>query len=419
MSVQQPLSLTRRARMSVAERLLFGAAARLRFGALEIRMPGQPPRLFSGPEPGPTGVLEIRDRQVFRRLLSRGDLGFAEAYIAGEWTSPDLTTLLMCLGINLDSFQSMERGRAFLRWGQALYQRLARRNHRAGSRRNIAYHYDLGNDFYSLWLDPAMTYSAANYPTGKEDLTTAQLLKYDRLLAKTGAGPGDHILEVGCGWGGFAIRAAQTLGCRVTGITVSREQLAWARQRAEEAGVSHRVEFLLQDYRDLREQFDHIISIEMFEAVGEAYWSSYFQVLRNCLRPGGRVVLQIITIDEQHFERYRKDVDFIRKYIFPGGVLPSPDALAQCYQSAGFHASESEFRGRDYARTLSLWAQRFEASRAQVSEQGFGEDFLRMWHYYLAYCEAGFLSGRIDLLQTVLALDADGERSLDGGPANV
>ncbi len=405
MSAERPLSLKRTGRPGLAETLLFRAARRIQYGALEIHLPGQGGRLFSGPESGPTGVLQINDRHLFRRLLSRGDLGFAEAYMAGEWSTPDLGSLLACLDRNLDHFESLERGRALLRWLQALHQRFVRRNNRIGSQRNIAHHYDLGNDFYRLWLDPSMTYSSARFEEDVQDLEQAQLAKYDHLLAMTGALPGDHILEIGCGWGGFAIRAAQTLGCRVTGVTVSREQLALARQRARDAGVEDRVSFRFQDYRDIEEQFDHIVSIEMFEAVGEAYWPVYFDTLRRRLRPGGRAVLQVITIDDRYFERYRRDIDFIRRYIFPGGVLPSPSALDEQYQRAGLKVLKSEFHGLDYACTLNAWARRFRSVEADIRAQGFDARFQRMWEYYLAYCEAGFQSGRINLLQTVLGHD--------------
>lgn len=405
MSAQQDFRARSSGRMTLALRLLHAAASRLRYGRLEIRYPGREPVTFTGAEAGPSGVLDIRDPGMFRRILSRGDLGFAEAWMDGQWTTPDLAALLGCMERNLEAFTALERGRAVMRWFKALRQRLLFRNNRSGSRRNIAYHYDLGNDFYRLWLDWSMTYSSACFETDDDGLADAQQHKYQRLLAMTGAGPDDHILEIGCGWGGFAIHAARTLGCRVTGLTLSREQHEWAWQQVRENGLEGRVDIRLQDYRDVTETFDHIVSIEMFEAVGESYWPVFFQTLHDRLRPGGRAALQVITIDDAIFDRYRRDVDFIREYVFPGGVLPSPEAFGKLSEEAGLVTVERHFRGTDYARTLAGWAERFRSVEPAVLKQGFDHRFIRMWQYYLAYCEAGFRSGRIDLMQTVVQRD--------------
>jgi len=391
-----------RVRLGLPLRLLQSAARRLHYGSLEIRLPGRPPQLFSAPQDGPHGVLEIHDPACLKRLLKRGDLGFAEGYMAGEWSTPDLASLLKCLDRNIEHFGALERGRTLLRWLKAFKQRILLRNNRVGSRRNIAYHYDLGNDFYRLWLDASMTYSAANFEDDSETLERAQARKYDRLLDLTGAGEGDHILEIGCGWGGFAIHAARERGCRVTALTLSREQHDWARDKAREAGVADQVEIRLQDYRDVRECFDHIVSIEMFEAVGEAYWPVYFQAVHDRLKPGGRAALQVITIHESVFERYRRDVDFIRQYIFPGGILPSASVFERLSREAGLRQRQRSFHGQDYALTLARWDQRFSRVEPAVKAQGFDQHFIRMWHYYLAYCEAGFHNGRINLMQTVL-----------------
>ncbi|MCP1727993.1 cyclopropane-fatty-acyl-phospholipid synthase [Natronospira proteinivora] len=402
MSARYELQKMKGARLGLPLKLLLRAARHLRHGSLEIHIPGHPPQLFSGTEDGPHGVLQIQDPSFLKRLLKRGDMGFAEGYMAGEWNTPDLATLLKCLDRNLDGFGVLERGRIMLRWLKVLKQRVLLRNNRSGSRRNIAYHYDLGNDFYRLWLDPSMTYSAANFTDARQDLNAAQARKYERLLDLCGATESDHILEIGCGWGGFALHAARERGCRVTGLTLSREQQAWAREKVREAGLEHRIEIRLQDYRDVSETFDHIVSIEMFEAVGEAYWPVYFQTVHDRLKPGGRAALQVITIDDSEFERYRRDVDFIRQYIFPGGILPSVSVFEQQCRQAGLSLSHREFHGSDYAHTLACWAQRFKQAESSVKAQGFDERFIRMWHYYLAYCEAGFRNGRIDLMQTVL-----------------
>lgn len=281
------------------------------------------------------------------------------------------------------------------------------RNSRRGSRANIAFHYDLGNDFYRLWLDRSMTYSSAIFADPQEALAQAQVRKYRRLLDSLEAKPGDHILEIGCGWGGFAELAARE-GYRITGLTLSREQLDFARQRIEAAGLSDRVELRLQDYRDLRGQFDHVVSIEMFEAVGEAYWSTYFDTVYRVLRPGGRAALQVITIDERVFDSYRRNADFIQLYIFPGGMLPSVSRFNRAAEQAGLRPGEQAFFGRDYAETLRRWHRQVVAHAEVLPALGYDERFLRTWRYYLSYCEAGFATGRTDLMQALLLKPADG-----------
>lgn len=375
---------------------------KIRHGALMLLGPGGFQRNFYGTQPGPTARLRVhRPGRLVRHLLLRGAEGFAEAYLDGDWDTPDLPGLLHMLALNERELSTLDQGSAAARLIDRMRHHL-RRNSRRGSRRNIAYHYDLGNDFYSLWLDDSMTYSAARLDRPDEDLRTAQRRKLRRMLALTGARPGDHILEIGCGWGSFALEAARA-GCRVTGITLSQEQLAFARARVDAAGLSDRIELRLQDYRDLDETFDHIVSIEMFEAVGERYWPGYFQTLKRCLKPGGRAALQVITIDEALFERYRDGADFIQLYIFPGGMLPSIPRFDQHARDAGLQIGERTTFGRDYADTLRQWDQRFAASIHRVRTLGYDERFQRMWHYYLAYCEAGFRTGRIDVMQVALS----------------
>lgn len=383
-------------------RLLERVGRRLEYGSLEIDWPVRPAVLFAGTREGPHARLVIRDPRMLRRVLSRGDLGFAEAWMAGEWDSPDLPALLECLLKNQEAVGGLQRRYSLLRWLQWLHQGVWRRNSRRGSRRNIAEHYDLGNDFYRLWLDESLTYSCAHFEGDVVDLAGAQQRKYANLLDMLGVCEGDHILEIGCGWGGFAIHAARERNCRVTAVTVSGEQLRLARERAEQAGVADRVSFLFQDYRDISGQFDAIASIEMFEAVGEQYWDSFFRTLHERLQPGGRAVIQTITLDDAAFDEYRRRPDFIQTYIFPGGLLASPGGFAERAREHGLKVRERRFRGADYARTLADWQQRFTAAEEAVRRQGFDERFLRMWHYYLAYCRAGFRCGRIDLMNTVL-----------------
>lgn len=380
---------------------------RIAVGHLRIRV-GDGVHEMHGAEAGPAGELRIqRPLQLARRVATKGILGLAESYLAGDWDSPDLATLLHLLSANERSFRAVWQGRRLHRL-LSLFKHRRRGNSRTGSRRNIRYHYDLGNDFYRLWLDAGMTYSAALFPAdGDHDLPAdallaqAQTRKYQRMLALTGARPGDHILEIGCGWGGFALTAAAA-GMRVTGVTLSTEQLAFARQAVADAGFADRVDLRLQDYRDITEQFDHIVSIEMFEAVGEEYWPAYMEQLRRCLRPGGRAALQVITIDEALFEGYRSEPDFIQHYIFPGGMLPTVARFDQAAAAAGLAVGERSFHGRDYAHTLALWHRRFNEHKDAVRALGYDERFLRMWRYYLAYCEAGFLDDRIDVMQVSL-----------------
>ncbi|MGD9095450.1 MAG: cyclopropane-fatty-acyl-phospholipid synthase family protein [Chromatiales bacterium] len=338
--------------------------------------------------------------RLLSRLAMRGDLGFAESYMAGEWDTNDLTALLKAIGAN-ESGSRIRQGLFSERMRERVRHAL-RSNSRHGSRRNIAYHYDLSNAFYSRWLDPSMTYSSAIFDEQGLSLEAAQKRKYQRLLDALNAQPGDHILEIGCGWGGFAQEAARR-GCRVTGLTLSREQLGYARNRIREAGLEELVTLEFRDYRDLSEQYDHIVSIEMFEAVGERYWPLYFEKLGKCLRPGGKAALQIITIDGNAYHYYRRRTDFIQRYIFPGGMLPPVERLEQLAQDAGLVIEESYLHGHDYARTLKHWHRAFDACRDEISALGFDEGFRRMWKYYLSYCETGFLLGRIDLLQLVLS----------------
>ncbi len=381
-------------------RLLVGLLSRIRVGRLKLVTPDGSVFRFEGAAPGPEGAIYIRHIDAVRRTLWGGDLGLAVAYMDGQWTTPDLMAFLQLGLLNLKTF-SVDRPGLLRRLLNGFVHAL-RRNTRKGSRRNIQYHYDLGNAFYKLWLDETLTYSSAIFERPEQSLAEAQRHKYDRLLGKLELGAEHHLLEIGSGWGGFAIYAAQETGCRVTSITLSEEQLKEARVRAAAAGLADQVKFELVDYRDVTGQFDRIVSIEMFEAVGEQYWDGYFKAVHDRLKPGGRAALQVITIDDASFDDYRKAVDFIQRYIFPGGMLPSPTAWEASVQRAGLKTASRDFHGRDYARTLKIWDQRVHAVESEIRQQGFDERFLRMWHYYLAYCHAGFISGHVDLMQTAL-----------------
>lgn len=334
------------------------------------------------------------------RLGGSGALGFAEGYVNKEWETPDLRALLDVLARAFDQIGvAQARGGPSRVIGQV--QHWLNANTRSGSKRNIAFHYDLGNAFYALWLDKSMTYSAACFSAPDQNLDAAQAEKYRRMCVAAQLKPGDHVLEIGCGWGGFAEVAARDFGCRVTGVTLSTEQLAYARDRIAKAGLSDQVELQIRDYRDIDQQFDAIVSIEMFEAVGEAHWPVYFDQLAHCLKPGGHAALQVITLREADFDDYRDTVDFIQKYVFPGGMLPPPSALAREARRAGLEDIGANMFGEDYASTLQRWHTDFNAAWPEIRELGFDERFARIWRYYLAYCEAGFRSGRCDVGQFV------------------
>ncbi|ATH12185.1 SAM-dependent methyltransferase [Delftia acidovorans] len=386
---------------------------RLPHGQLDLEQPDG--RLLHLPRP-PSGAADahcvLHDWQALERTLKSGDIGLAEGYIAGEWDSPDLAALLRLCMANRDHVQSLVYGSWWGRLGYRL-RHLLQRNTRAGSARNIHAHYDLGNDFYRLWLDPGMSYSAAWFQgrTGQAlrnaDLQQAQQAKLRRTLDEVRLQPGQRLLEIGCGWGGLAEAAAQEFGARVTGVTLSREQLVWGQQRMQQAGLADAVELRYQDYRDLParhagEPFDAIVSIEMFEAVGREYWRGYFQTLRDCLKPGGLACIQTITLREDLFARYLRSTDFIQQYIFPGGLLPSIPAFEQEARRAGLVVEGRMAFGRDYAETLRRWRQSFEERLEAVRAQGFDERFVRIWTFYLAYCEAAFDTGNTDVVQFTL-----------------
>lgn len=390
-------------RLSFAERRIVDQLAKLRFGRIRVSFPGDRSVVLAGREAGPEAEMRVlRPVALLRRLFWRGDLGLAEAYMAGDWTTVVLADLMEFFARNLDDFADSDARHPLMRLATRV-QHALNRNSRSGSRRNIAAHYDLGNDFYGQWLDDTMTYSAARFDGAERDLAEAQRRKYARMLEMLDARPGQRILEIGCGWGGFAEHAARE-GMHVIGLTLSRAQLAYARQRVERAGLADRVDLRLCDYRDFDEPVDHIVSIEMFEAVGEAYWQGYFDRLAALLPPGGRAALQVITIDESLFDTYASTPGgFIQTYIFPGGMLPTKSHLYALSGQAGLaEVGEVECFGLDYAATLAHWHRVFNQSRGWLQAHGYDRGFRRMWRYYLAFCEAGFRARQIDVVQVAL-----------------
>lgn len=384
-------------------RALFRLLTRIRHGRLTLVTPDGVRRQFNGPEDGPHAQLVLADWDTIPDITRGAEIALFECWRDRRLSTPDMTALLRFATRNQKALEEVFYGHpvvAFL-WRVA---HALRPNTKAGARRNIHKHYDLGNDFYRLWLDPTMTYSSAIFAGDlKGDLVGAQHAKYDRLLDVLGVESHHRVLEVGCGWGGFAERAAATRGCHVTGLTISRAQLEYAQARIKAAGLDDRVDLRFCDYRDSDGQFDRIVSIEMVEAVGERYWPTYFRTIRERLKPGGRAAIQSITIDESAFERYRRSSDFIREHVFPGGMLPSVERFAAEARAQGLEVVGEPYRfGRDYAETLRRWRRDFDAREAAIRAQGFDDAFFAMWRFYLHYCEAGFDEGRVDVVQVEL-----------------
>jgi cyclopropane-fatty-acyl-phospholipid synthase len=408
------LATSTAARLSRSARTVLALLERLRHGTLDLHGPhgshhfdGREAAAANAP-PALRASMHLHDEAVFARVLQGGDIGLAEAYVDGQWTTPDLRDLLELFMRNRDS---LERAVYGSRLGTFVYRltHWMRRNTRRGSRRNIEAHYDLGNDFYAAWLDPTMNYSSAWFgDTPSLTLSEGQHRKVARALDEAGIRAGSSLLEIGCGWGAVA-EAAAMRGAHAVGVTLSHEQLAYARRRLDEAGAVARADLRLQDYRDLAaecartgQRYDGIVSIEMFEAVGRAYWPAYFDTLRQCLRPGGNACVQSIVIRDELFERYVRSTDFIQQYIFPGGLLPSTAVFRDEAAKAGLEVTNELAFGSDYARTLAEWRRAFHARRAHIEALGYDERFVRLWDFYLAYCEAAFATGQTDVVQFTL-----------------
>ncbi|MFN4157552.1 MAG: class I SAM-dependent methyltransferase [Gemmobacter sp.] len=379
-------------------RVLAVADATLLHGRLDFVLDDGRRFRAGGRGPGPVAELEIHNPDLFARLIREGDLGFCDAYLENWWSTPDLQAFMDLVHADNDGLYDGFPGMGLVRAFENLRHWL-RSNNRTQAKKNIAHHYDLGNEFYGLWLDGTMTYSSALFRSGQESLERAQIEKYASMVDQMGASAGDHVLEIGCGWGGFAEYAARERGLRVTGLTISQAQYDYAVDRMEKAGLSDLVEIKLQDYRDERGSYDGIASIEMFEAVGEKYWPVYFDLLRQRLKPGRHATLQIITVQDKRWEVYRRGVDFIQKHIFPGGMLPSPTALRREIDRAGLRLKDSIEFGESYSHTLRRWHDTFNERWDEVARLGFDDRFRRMWNFYLTSCAGAFQGGNCDVTQ--------------------
>ena len=390
-------------------RRVLDALAGLERGRLELRLPDGSVRRFGAredagaPPSGPQATIDVGAWAFFPRVALGGDLGFAESFVDGEWTTPDLAAVISLFIANEEVLAGEAGTPSLLRRAADRLDHLRRRNTPGGSRRNIRAHYDLGNDFFRLFLDDTMTYSCGLFERPGEPLETVQLRKIRRILDKAQLEPGMHLLEIGCGWGSTALTAAREYGVRVTGLTVSEEQRAWSSARIREAGLEDRVAIELCDYRHARGSYDRVVSIEMLEAVGHEYFGAYFAAVDRLLAPGGRAVIQVITLPDQRYEGYLGRVDFIQKHVFPGAVIPSLTALCEAMtRASNLVVEDLENIGPHYAPTLAAWRRRFLAQAAQLEQLGFDRRFQRTWEYYFAYCEAGFASRYLNDLQLVL-----------------
>lgn len=388
-----------------ARKLVCHQFSQLQDGVLTIREPGYGDQIYGDGNPDfPAAELVVHDSSTWRDLLTGGSIGAAEAFVAGDWTSPDLVALLRFFTRNVDRMNAFEDRFSWLTKPTLRGLHWLNRNTLTGSRKNIEAHYDLGNDLFKMFLDPTMMYSSAIYPDAGATLDQAAVHKLDTICKKLDLQPGDHVMEIGTGWGGFAIHAARHYGCHVSTTTISREQLELARARVEQEGLSDRITLLFDDYRDLTGQFDKLVSIEMIEAVGPQYLDSYLGQINALLKPNGLALIQAINMPEQRYRRALKNVDFIQRFIFPGSFIPSFGAVLESVRTqSNLVLTHAEDLGFHYARTLRDWSLRFMDNRDRIKELGYDQKFQRLWSFYFAYCEAGFSERAIGVSQILLA----------------
>ena len=381
--------------------LFLNVLAQSKYGSINVYKDNKSIFSFKGELPGPDANIKILNEKCISDFFLRGDLGWAESYVDGNWETSNLTDFLEWGARNFHEFSKYVRGK----WFTILYLRLKhhlKKNSRSGSKKNISFHYDLGNSFYEKWLDESMTYSSAMFKDPEDNLLKGQINKYENLANITGVKENDKILEIGCGWGGFSSFLAKKYSANVTAITISKKQYEKAKQKIYDDKLTDKVDVKLLDYRNINGKYDKIVSIEMFEAVGEKYWSKYFDVLKKNLKSDGSIGLQTITIEDKFFQKYKKFPDFIQTYIFPGGMLPSVEEMDKVITSKGLHITNKTMFGNDYAKTIRIWSESFENSWGCIKSLGFSESFKRLWNYYLGYCEGGFKSGNINVGQFLI-----------------
>jgi cyclopropane-fatty-acyl-phospholipid synthase len=388
---------------SLERRLLSIVGNTIRVGTLSVRTPDGRVERFVGRSDGPSAHVDLHDWRLLRRLTTTGAIGLADGYIAREYDSPDLAAFLELAALHLEPEHRYEAPAWLHGLGRTAWRIFGAPSRTRGPLVDIVQHYDLGNDFYEQWLDETMTYSSALFTGGEGSVADAQRAKYRRLCAATGIGPRDHVLEIGSGWGAFAVELAGTIGCRVTTITVSKEQFDHVEKLVADLGLADKVTARLQDFRHTRGRFDHVVSVEMMESIPQSMWDPYFRQLQQLTNPGGTIGLQLITVADHHWDESDHNPDFIRRYIFPGGQVPSLRVLRGLASSHGLRWNGDEAFGRSYDRTLGAWLGSFDDAWSRIRELGFDEKFRRMWRYYLSYCKAGFAMGRVDVHQIVLA----------------
>ena len=382
--------------------VIFKMLKKLKYGSLEIILSDGRNFIINGDESFLSGKIEILNDEFFSRLIREGEDAFSESYLDGWWRSDDLIGLMNLIFKNYEIFKYKLPGSSLVKY----YERLVhwfKSNNKFQAKKNIAYHYDLGNEFYKKWLDNSMTYSSAYFKSDNETLESAQRNKYELICNSLDLKPGDNVLDIGCGWGGFLEYAAKNRGINLTGITISDAQYKYAKERIFKASLNNKVNILKKDYRDEKINYDAIVSIDMFEAVGEKYWPVYFDVLKNCMKPNSKALLQIITISNELFREYRKKVDFIQKYIFPGGMLPSENELKKEFNRVGLSLIDKGKLTKSYSNTLDLWYNSFNNSWHEISPLGFDERFKRMWNFYFASCSALFSNEICDVTQFTIS----------------
>ena len=382
-------------------KLFFSVLSQGKYGSISVHYEKKKIFFHRGVLPGPSAQIRLLKKKCLDDFFLKGDLGWAESYIESNWESSNLSDFLEWGAKNFHEFSKYIRGKWFI----ILYLRLKHylnRNSKTGSKKNISFHYDLGNSFYEKWLDKSMTYSSGMFKKESDDLYNAQLNKYRNLAKITDIKKNDKVLEVGCGWGGFSCFLAKNFSADVTAITISKKQYEKVKEKVFTEKLTEKINVKLTDYREIKGLYDKIVSIEMFEAVGEKYWSKYFEVLGGNLKYNGAIGLQTITIEDKFFKKYRKFPDFIQTYIFPGGMLPSIEEMSKVLKSKGLSIEKKQMFGNDYAKTLRMWSKSFENSWENIKKEGFNDAFRRMWRYYLGYCEGGFKSGNINVGQFLI-----------------